>query len=64
MTDHRPTLDSLSPAQIRVVLERLLMTMQSEARRDFMEKLPGLYCMVYPTVTIAHCIAINNMVNQ
>jgi hypothetical protein len=46
--DHRPTLDNMSPAQIRVVLERLLNTMQIEQRRDFMATLPGLYRMVYP----------------
>ncbi len=47
-TDHRPELDNLSPAQQRVVLERLLMTMLSEQRQDLIAKHPGLYAMIFP----------------
>jgi len=46
--DHKPSLDNMSPYQIRVVLERLLSTMEIKQRRDLMDTFPGLYKMIYP----------------
>jgi hypothetical protein len=45
---HKPSLDAMSNAQIRVVCEHLLFTMQTEQRRDLIEAFPGLYKMVFP----------------
>lgn len=46
--DHKPSLDNMTPSQIRVVLERLLSTMRIEQRTDLMHTFPGLYKMIYP----------------
>ena len=51
-TDNKSSLDNMSPSQIRVVLEHLLMTMDFEQRTKFMETFPGLYKMIYPEVKI------------
>jgi hypothetical protein len=48
ITDNKSSLDNMSPSQIRVVLEHLLMTMDFEQRTKFMETFPGLYKMIYP----------------
>ena len=45
---HRPSLDNMSPAQIRVVCEHFLFTMEFKARNDLMETYPGLYRQIYP----------------
>jgi len=45
---HKPEMDQLSPAQIRVVCEQLLYTMDTEQRRKLMGTFPGLYLMLYP----------------
>lgn len=45
---HKKSLDNMTPAQIRVILEHLLYTMPIEQRRDLMETFPGLYKMIYP----------------
>jgi hypothetical protein len=46
--DHKPSLDNMSHSQIRVVLERLLSTMDFNQRNDLMNTFPGLYSMIYP----------------
>lgn len=46
--DHKPSLDNMSASQIRVVLERLLSTMDFNQRNDLMNTFPGLYSMIYP----------------
>ena len=58
---HRPTLDNLSPAQMRVVLEELLFTMETKQREDFMGTFPGLYKMIFPEV---HHVPIADMFNK
>jgi hypothetical protein len=45
---HKPELDQLSPAQIRVVCEQLLYTMDADQRGKLMETFPGLYLLIYP----------------
>lgn len=45
---HKPELDNMTPAQIRVVCEQLLYTMDYEQRHKFMGTFPGLYLMLYP----------------
>lgn len=45
---HKPELDQLSPAQIRVVCEQLLYTMDHEQRSKFMATFPGLYLLIFP----------------
>jgi len=45
---HKPELDNMSPAQIRVLCEELLYTMDTEQRRKIMGRLPGIYHMAYP----------------
>jgi len=45
---HHPELDNMSPAQIRVLCEELLYTMDTEQRRKIMGRLPGIYHMAYP----------------
>ena len=52
ITDNKSSLDNMTPSQIRVVLEHLLMTMDFEQRTKFMETFPGLYKMIYPEVKI------------
>ena len=47
-TDHKSSLDNMSPSQMRVVLEHLLMTMDIKQRTKFMKTFPGLYKMIYP----------------
>lgn len=46
---HKNSLDSMSPSQIRVVLEHLLSTMDINQRNDLKDTFPGLYKMIYPT---------------
>jgi hypothetical protein len=48
---HHPELDNMSPAQIRVLCEELLYTMDTEQRRKIMGRLPGIYHMAYPGST-------------
>ena len=45
---HKPELDKMSPAQIRVVCEQLLYTMDTDQRHKFMATFPGLYCLIFP----------------
>ena len=47
-TDHKSSMDNMSPSQMRVVLEHLLMTMDIKQRTKFMKTFPGLYKMIYP----------------
>lgn len=49
MSAHKPELDQFTPAEIRVVCEQLLYTMDSEQRKKFMQKYPGLYLKLYPS---------------
>lgn len=48
---HRPELDKMTPAMIRVVAEFLLYTMQTEQRITFIDTLPGIYKIIYPDST-------------
>jgi hypothetical protein len=43
---HKPALDKMSPAQIRVVCEHLLYTMETKQRESLMKAFPGLYLML------------------
>jgi hypothetical protein len=52
ITDNKSSLDNMSPSQIRVVLEHLLMTMDFEQRNKFMKTFPGLYNMIYPEAKV------------
>ena len=52
ITDNKSSLDNMSPSQIRVVLEHLLMTMDFDQRMKLMNTFPGLYNMIYPEVKI------------
>lgn len=45
---HNPNIDNMSVAQMRVVLEHLLYTMEIDQRRNLMNTFPGLYKMLYP----------------
>lgn len=45
---HKPELDNMSPAQIRVVCEQLLNTMDTDQRGKLMQAFPGLYLQLYP----------------
>lgn len=49
MSAHRPELDQFTPAEIRVVCEHLLYTMNSEQRAKFMQTHPGLYLKLCPS---------------
>jgi hypothetical protein len=49
---HHPELDSMSPAQIRVVCEHLLYTMEISQRRKLMAAFPGLYKNLFPNCGI------------
>lgn len=49
---HKPEMDNMSPAMIRVVAEFLLYTMAIEQRRQFMDTLPGFYKVLYPEVEL------------
>lgn len=44
---HKPELDNLTTAQIRVLCEELLYTMDYEQRAKISSKFPGLYLMVF-----------------
>lgn len=48
MSGHQPELDNFTPAQIRVVCEQLLFTMDYAQREKFMATFPGLYVKLYP----------------
>lgn len=50
MSAHKPELDNMTPAQIRVLCEELLYTMDIDQREKIALKLPGLYKMVYGTL--------------
>ena len=52
ITDNKSSLDNMTPSQILVVLEHLLMTMDFEQITKFMETFPGLYKLIYPEVKI------------
>lgn len=45
---HNSNIDNMSVAQMRVVLEHLLYTMEIKQRVDLMDTFPGLYKMIYP----------------
>jgi hypothetical protein len=45
---HNSNIDNMSVAQMRVVLEHLLYTMEIKQRRNLMDSFPGLYNMIYP----------------
>jgi hypothetical protein len=45
---HKPQLDEMTPAEIRVVCEQLLFTMDIEQRTKFREAYPGLYEKTQP----------------
>lgn len=45
---HNPNIDNMSVAQMRVVLEHLLYTMEIKQRLNLMDSFPGLYSMIYP----------------
>jgi hypothetical protein len=47
---HRPELDNMSPAMIRVVAEFLLYTMEIDQRIKFSTELPGIYKILYQTL--------------
>ena len=48
MSIHKAELDNLTPAEIRVVCERLLATMDFEQRCQLREYIPGLYAKIEP----------------
>ena len=45
---HKSSLDNMSVAQMRVVLEHLLFTMEFKQRKNLMSTFPGLYKMIFP----------------
>lgn len=47
--EHHPELDEFTPAQVRVLAEALLYTMDIEQRRKLMRRLPGIYLMLFPS---------------
>ena len=47
---HRPELDDMTPAMIRVLCEELLYTMDSEQRRKIANKIPGIYKMAFGSI--------------
>lgn len=49
-TNHKSSLDNMTPSEIRVVLEHLLATMDIKQRRDLINTYPGLYLKIYPGV--------------
>jgi len=49
---HKPELDELTPAEMRVIAEYLLYTMEIPQRRKFSLEYPGLYKKVYPSVEL------------
>lgn len=51
---HNSNIDNMSVAQMRVVLEHLLYTMEIKQRKDLMSNFPGLYRMIYPGVEISN----------
>lgn len=52
---HKKELDDFTPAEMRVVTELLLHTMDYVQRMKFMQRLPGLYVKIYPG-TETRCI--------
>lgn len=44
---HKPELDNMTPAMIRVLCEELLYTMDCDQRWKIAKKIPGIYKMVY-----------------
>ena len=44
---HKPELDDMTPAQIRVLCEELLYTMDCTQRIKVAKVIPGIYKMVY-----------------
>lgn len=48
---HKPELDNMTPAMIRVVAEFLLYKMDTDLRRKFIDELPGIYNLIYPDNT-------------
>jgi len=47
---HKPELDEITPAMIRVVAEFLLYTMHIEQRTKLIAELPGIYKLIYPVI--------------
>lgn len=54
---HKPELDNMTPAMIRVLCEELLYTMDCDQRQKVAKKIPGIYKMVYGSLP-------ENMVEQ
>jgi len=48
--EHKPELDDMTTAQMRVVLEFLLFNMGCDLRGKLMGSLPGLYLRIFPGV--------------
>jgi hypothetical protein len=48
MNAHKPQLDQMTPAEIRVICEYLLYTMDIEQRTKLKNTYPGLYQKLYP----------------
>jgi len=48
MSAHKPQLDEMTPAEIRVVCEQLLYTMDSDQRVKLRRMYPGLYAKIEP----------------
>lgn len=49
---HQPQLDEFTPAEIRVLCEELLYTMEIEQRQKIMARHPGLYVRLYGRDTV------------
>jgi hypothetical protein len=49
---HKPELDNMTPAMIRVVAEFLLYKMDTELRGKLMTEFPGIYKLMYPDSSI------------
>ena len=60
MTKHKPELDSLTPSEIRVVLEQLLWTMEIKQRENLQKAYPGLYKAIYPDFELTPCQSSEN----
>lgn len=58
---HKPELDNMTPAMIRVLCEELLYTMDCDQRRKIAKKIPGIYKMVYGSLPDA---MVNQTANQ
>lgn len=48
MSSHNPNIDKMTPAEIRVLAEYLLYTMDYEQRTKLMKEHPGLYGKIFP----------------